>query len=224
MEKYHISYWIYFFCNFSSCSRQIIEPIIREIMTKYLFSLKSEKRKNANNSIVIYFFRCFFGQSEQGRIFVKIKFFRFYFFSTKNGDRFFVFFFKKYQQKSIIPRWSLICKKTQKMVSRPPRVEPPKTALATSIFIIFFPDFLCIENSSNSHQNTGIDNIAKLTGARVEVFHIKSSFLSLKWVKKNGWKNAHFHRFRDKNLPVLTAIWSAAPLKKKTTLKMVVDP
>ena len=134
-----------FFCNFSSCSRQIIEPIIREIMTKYLFSLKLEKRKKTNISIVIYFLRCFFRQSEQGRIFVKIKFFRFYFFSTKNGDRFFVFFFKKYQQKSIIPRWSLICKKTQKMVSRPPRVEPPKTALATSISIIFFLIFYVLK-------------------------------------------------------------------------------
>ena len=176
MEKYHTSYWIIFFCNFSSCSRQIIEPIIREIMTKYLFSLKSEKRKNANNSIVIYFFRCFFGQSEQGRIFVKIKFFRFYFFSTKNGDRFFVFFFKKYQQKSIIPRWSLICKKTQKMVSRPPRVEPPKTALATSIFIIFFPDFLCIENSSKSHQNTRINNIANWQGRGSKFFTLNHHF------------------------------------------------
>ena len=99
MEKYHTSYWIIFFCNFSSCSRQIIEPIIREIMTKYPFSLKLEKRKKTNISIVIYFLRCFFRQSEQGRIFVKIKFFRFYFFSTKNGDRFFVFFLQKISAK-----------------------------------------------------------------------------------------------------------------------------
>ena len=61
-----------------------------------------------------------------------------------------------------------------------PTGRTPQNSTGNIDFHHFFPDFLCIENSSNSHQNTGIDNIAKLTGARVEVFHIKSSFLSLK--------------------------------------------
>ena len=67
--------------------------------------------------------------------------------------------------------------------------------MATSISIVFLPNFLCIGNQSNSHQNTGINNIAKMTGARVGDFHVKSSFLSLKWLKKTVKKMPIFIGF-----------------------------
>jgi len=42
--------------------------------------------------------------------------------------------------------------------------------IGRSIFIVFLANFLIIGNQPNSHQNTRMNNIAKMTGARVGDF------------------------------------------------------